>query len=58
SARSPIISAQNTLTTVDGLIRWRTDVRYEHFIGRLIWLPAAVLHQRIVPWSVRRTIRS
>lgn len=58
SARSPILYAQNRLSIGDGVIRWQTDVRYEHLIGRLVWMPAALLHQRIVPWSVRRTLRA
>ncbi len=58
SASSPILSAQNTLTSSDALICWRTDVFYNRRVGRLVWVPAALLHQRIVPWSVRRAIRS
>jgi hypothetical protein len=58
SARSRILSATNTLTTEHNLIRWQTEVRYHHPISHLVWPAAALLHRRIVPWSVRRTIRS
>jgi hypothetical protein len=58
SAKSPILRAQNTLIASGDLIRWQTDVYYENLMGRLIWRPASLLHQRIVPWSVRRSIRS
>lgn len=58
SAKSRILSATNTVTAEDDAIRWQTEVRYSHVIGRILWPPAALVHQRIVPWSVRRTIRS
>jgi hypothetical protein len=58
SASSRILTATNALTVEDASIRWRTDVRYRNCVGRLVWFPAAFLHQRIVPWSVRRTTRS
>ncbi len=58
SARSRILSATNTLTAESNSISWQTDVRYLNCLGRMVWLPAAWVHQRIVPWSVRRTIRS
>ncbi len=56
SASSRILSATNTLTAEDDMIRWETDVRFVHIVGRLVWPLAALLHQRIVPWSVRRAI--
>jgi hypothetical protein len=58
SATSRILDATNTVTTDGDVIRWQTDVRYANGIGRLLWPPAALVHQRMVPWSVRRTIRS
>ncbi|HQZ34986.1 MAG TPA: hypothetical protein PK020_11205 [Ilumatobacteraceae bacterium] len=58
SAKSRILSAQNTITVSDDLICWQTVVHYERLIGRLLWLPASLLHQLIVPWSVRRAVRS
>ncbi|MEO7371157.1 MAG: hypothetical protein ABIZ69_09850 [Ilumatobacteraceae bacterium] len=58
SATSFILSATNTLTVEDDLIRWQTDVSHGHVIGRLVWRAAALVHQRFVPWSVRRAIRS
>ncbi|MCU1395487.1 MAG: hypothetical protein JWM34_3915 [Ilumatobacteraceae bacterium] len=58
SAKSRILTAQNTLSVSSGGVRWQTDVRYQHLIGRLVWVPASLLHQRIVPWCVRRSIRS
>jgi hypothetical protein len=56
SASSRILAATNTVTAEDDVIRWQTDVRYESVVGRLLWPLAALVHQRIVPWSVRRTI--
>ena len=58
SARSPILSATNTLVARGDVLEWQTDVRFEHVIGRIVWFPASLLHQRIVPWSVRRSVRS
>lgn len=56
SASSRILSATNTLTVEGDVIRWQTDVCFDSVFARLAWPPAALLHQRIVPWSVRRTI--
>jgi hypothetical protein len=58
SASSRILSATNTLTVEDDSICWQTDIRYRNVVGRLVWPLAALLHQRIVPWSLRRTVRS
>jgi hypothetical protein len=57
-ARSRIVNASNTLTTFDDRIRWATEVGFENVLGRLVWAPARVIHQQLIPWSVRRAIRS
>ncbi len=56
-ASSQIMHAVNTVTVVDGRIRWHTTVTYANAVGRLMWIPARFVHQLLIPRMVLRAVR-
>ena len=58
-AHSRILYATNTVTvtvTVDQ-IQWDTTVTYKNVLGRVLWAAARIVHERLVPSSIRRAVR-
>jgi hypothetical protein len=58
AADSRIMSARNEIWVSDGTIRWTTAVTFNNVVGRILWAPARQIHQRIVPWSIRRAVNA
>jgi hypothetical protein len=55
--RSPFLTAYNTFVRHEDEFVWSTYVFYDRAIARLIWLPASLLHRRIVRSSLARVRR-
>lgn len=49
---SRIMQAQNSLLVDGDVITWTTLVTYNNLLGRLLWVPARIVHQ----WLVRRSL--
>lgn len=56
-ADSRLLRAENTISVQGGRVCWRTVVAPNNAIGRVLWLPASIVHQCLVPRSLRRVIR-
>lgn len=56
-ADSPLMGATNIVTADNDQLQWRTVVSYHNAMGRLLWLPAKIVHQWLVPQLMSRAIR-
>ena len=56
AADSRLMVAENTVTVDDGTLQWRTNVNYTNFVGRAMWIPGRVIHQLLVPPTMRRAV--
>lgn len=54
---SALIGAHNVVDVGESRVRWVTLVRYERPLARVIWPVAAVIHQRVLPYLLRRASR-
>ena len=56
-ADSRIMRAENSVHVDRGTLRWHTVVDRKNLAGRVLWAPAGVVHQWLVPRLLRRAIR-
>jgi hypothetical protein len=56
SAKSPIMSTVNSIKVDQGCIRWSTKIEFTNTFGNGLSVPARLIHQRLVPWSMNRAI--
>lgn len=56
-ADSPLMRAENSVTVDEQRIQWNTVVTHKNLIGRVLWMPAQVIHQWLIPQSLRRAVR-
>lgn len=56
TADSRVLSAENVVTLDRTSLRWRTAVDYKNVLGRMVWSPTSVVHQWLVPRSLRRAM--
>jgi len=56
-ADSRLMRAENIITIDGGQLFWRTVVQHRNAVGRLMWVPAKIVHQWLVPRSLKRAIQ-
>ena len=56
-ADSRLMRAENIVTIDAGQLCWRTVVQHQNAVGRLMWMPAKIVHQWLVPRSLQRAIQ-
>ncbi|MEP6625814.1 MAG: hypothetical protein ABJC79_15300 [Acidimicrobiia bacterium] len=56
-ADSWMISAENSVSRDGDRLRWQTIVTYKNVIGRTVWMPARLVHQRLIRLMMGRAIR-
>lgn len=57
-AESPLLEARNVAFVDDQGLTWATYVRFRGRLGRIVWSVAARLHHIVVPYLLRRAVRT
>ncbi len=55
-ADSPLMTAENSVTVHASTLCWQTVVTQKNPVGRILWMPARLVHQWLIPRSVQRAV--